>query len=660
MTQLLPAAPSLTYSAHTAARWRLGVLLGGYLLAYVTLDWLSYLRGITPWNPQSGLTLALLMTAGRKHGTSTGLAVLLAVLSAELIVRGLSSAWLSVLLVAIVVTGGYLLAAYVLRKRGVNNSIDTPEQVISFICVIAPITLIVSTLYVMLLDRSQGLPTSSIVRYWVGDLNGVLSLTPLLLAAKRWRSGMRLVLQRYWEALIQTASMIISLWIRLGQHTVNDLIYVYPIFVPVIWIAFRWGVVGTALCTLLFQIALIVAADGYADADLLINMQILAVTLGTTGLLLGSVVSSRAAALRRIATQEAEQRAILTTAPDAVVATDAHARIVSANPAAVQLFQLAEAKLIGQTLRSRLPHVHLETVESRTANGRVSSEALRSDDSLLPVDVAWARLDAPAAAGFILIIRDVTERLASAAQLRERDTVLARAMRFAVVGEFASALTHELNQPITALVSYLRASQILAAPLNNQDSRLGETLAKAAKEAIRTSEVLRRLRDFYRGGTPLLTTIDVAEVVSTVLKSYEDRLKQMGVRLRDHHDSSIPTIIGDRTQIEMILHNLLNNALDAVADCPPSHREIAVKLVQQQNDVLLTMEDTGAGISAEIAASLFDPFVTTKPSGMGLGLAISRSLLRSHGGDLWSEPGSLQGARFVVRMPIRASTQIAL
>jgi two-component system sensor kinase FixL len=376
--------------------------------------------------------------------------------------------------------------------------------------------------------------------------------------------------------------------------------------------------------------------------------------MGTTGLLLGSVVSSLAAALRQVATQEAEQRAILNTAPDAVIATNADAKIISLNPAAVQLFQLSENELIGQSLLRRLPKIQLDS-----ANGRVTLHGVRRDDSLVPVDVAWASLDAPAAEGFIFIIRDVTERLASETLLRERDTVLAKAMRFAVVGEFASAVTHELNQPITALVSYLRASQILAAPVKDQDSRLMATLDKAAREAIRTADALRRLRDFYRGGTPQLTPIDVEEVAVSVLKTYEDRLRQHKVQLHSLY-AAAPTVMADRTQIEMILHNLLNNAIDAVTDSPNVSREIALRIAHRASDVVLTIDDSGAGISPEISATLFDPFVTTKPTGMGLGLAISRSLLRSHGGDLWTEPGSYTGARFVVRMPILTSAQIAL
>ncbi|MGC3982535.1 MAG: ATP-binding protein [Steroidobacteraceae bacterium] len=635
--------------------WRRCTIAGGYVASYVLLDWLSYLQGITPWNPQSGLTLALLLAAGTRAAPLTALAALLA----EIVVRDAAGHWLALCVIPLTIAAGYAVMAQLLRKRGVTGMIETPEHVVTLVCVTAPLTLIVAMLYVWSYKTSIGTATGSnavdTLRYWVGDLNGVLTLTPLFMAAKHWRRGVQAVSLRRWEVLAQAASIIAALWIRFGQRTISDLVYVYPLFVPIIWVAFRWGVLGTAFSTLMFQIGLIIAANNYADEALLTNMQVLAVTLGSTSLLLGSVVSSRAAALRRVAAREAEQHAILITAPDAVIATDAQAHIVSANPAAVQLFQLTEAQLLGQQLLHRLP-----TIQLQTFTGRISLEALRGDGSSFPADIAWARLDAPAAEGFILIVRDVSERIASEARLRERETVLARAMRFAVVGELASALTHELNQPITALVSYLRAAQILAAPLNDQDARLPETLSKAAKEAIRTADVLRRLRDFYLGGAAPATTVNLQELVEAVVKTYEDRVRQLSVRLRSVYAAELPLLTCDRTQLEMVLHNLLNNALDALAGCPDTQREIILTVSRHNADILLAMDDSGPGVSTEVAASLFDPFVTTKPTGMGLGLAISRSLLRSHGGDLWSEAGRLNGARFVMRIPLIVTTRTAI
>ncbi len=641
---------SAVSSSSSEPRRYTGTFICGYLIAYVMLDWLSHLRDITPWNPQAGLTLALLLVAGPRQAIWTAVAAFLA----EIVVRGVPALWLPVFATAAAIAGSYMLAAILLRIRGVNGPIESPEQVISLVCVIVPVTLLSSVLYAFALPHSAEQSTGNVVRYWVGDLNGVLTLTPLLLVAKDWRLGLHGVRQRPWEVSAQIVSVLAALWIRLGPHAINDLVYVYPLFVPVVWIAFRWGVVGAALCTLTLQIGLIVAADGNDDR-LLGNLQFFAVTLGTAGLLLGATVSSRAAALRHVARREAEQRAILSTAPDAVVATNASGRIVSANPAALHLFQLTTAELVGQDLEQRLP-----SIQVNAEAGRVSLEGRRGDGSPVPLDVAWARLDAPATEGIILIIRDVTERLASAAQLRERDTALARAMRFAVVGEFSSALTHELNQPITALVSYVRASQILAAPLCDQDARLPETLDKAAREAIRTSDILRRLRDFYHGGASHLETIQTESLINSVVKTYENRVRQLGVNLQCSFAAKLPSVQADPIQIEMILHNLMSNALDALLDRSETTRKIALTVSQRGTDILIELDDSGPGVGADISARIFDPFVTTKPGGMGLGLTISRTLLRSHGGDLWSERGSLEGARFVVRLPITTSSRPTL
>jgi two-component system sensor kinase FixL len=290
-----------------------------------------------------------------------------------------------------------------------------------------------------------------------------------------------------------------------------------------------------------------------------------------------------------------------------------------------------------------------------TDAGRASLEGRRSDGSKVPLDIAWARLEAPATEGTMLIIRDVSERVASEAKLRDRDTALARAMRFAVVGEFASALTHELKQPITALVSYLQASLILAEAPDGPDARLPDTLTKATNEAVRMSKVLRRLRDFYHGGTSQLEILQPEPAIAAIMKKYDDQIQQAGVRLQNSYATDLPSVRVDPIQFEMILHNLMSNALDAVLERTENLRKIELSVAKRGTDLFISLEDSGPGVAPEVSTNLFDPFVTTKPDGMGLGLTISRTLLRTHGGDLWAEPGSLSGARFVMRLPVAAA-----
>jgi signal transduction histidine kinase len=514
----------------------------------------------------------------------------------------------------------------------------------------ATTTFAVALLYAMVFRVWDVLPASEQIkgvrRHWLGDMNGILTLAPVLFAVAAQRYDFTQIVARRWELLLQIAALMLAMAmvLVLGDHT--NVRFFYVLFAPAVWIAFRWGVLGAALCTLSVQLGLVIDARGQVDFPPVVDLQLLMITLETTALLLGAVATQHEAARKQIAAREMEQRALLTTAPDGVLSIDASGRIVLANPAALLLFDLLESALVGQPVTQRLPELALGM-----AYGRGSTPATRGNGNIFPADVAWARLEPPAATGFILIIRDASERLLQERRIRDRDTELARATRFAMLGELASALAHELNQPITASVSYLRAAQILAASLEAQDPRLGVTLNKAAHEALRASEVLKRLRDFYRGGAPKLEPLGLEDVLSSACSSYEERFRQAGVHVQRELASPLPVLNCDAIQLEMILLNLLGNALDAVLQRPAVSRQIHLSAFCRDTDVLVVIEDSGHGLAPDVEARLFAPFVTTKADGMGLGLAISRSLLRNQGGDIWAEPAQLGGARFIVRIP---------
>jgi C4-dicarboxylate-specific signal transduction histidine kinase len=273
------------------------------------------------------------------------------------------------------------------------------------------------------------------------------------------------------------------------------------------------------------------------------------------------------------------------------------------------------------------------------------------------------QLAPPARAGYLLVARDMTDHDYAQAQLRERDTALSRAMRFALVGELATALTHELNQPITALVSYLRAVEILASPLELPDLRVKETLGKATREALRASDILKRLRDFYRGGTMNVSMIDMRILIADVVSAFSDRAARLGVEITQDVRVTFE-VSSDRIQLQMVLHNLLANALDALSDSAPERRQVHISVSTKGERLTLTVEDTGCGVPSEIRNDLFKPFVTNKYDGMGLGLAISRSLLRSQGGELRLDasggpPSDTAGARFVVELPLTLARSAA-
>jgi two-component system, LuxR family, sensor kinase FixL len=658
----MSVAPSLADS--TLARsllrpWdhRALALACGYVFTYVLVDWLSNVKpllslGITPWNPQAGLALAFLLYFGPRW---LPVAVVAAVTS-DAFVRGTSMISPATLFASLWVACVYAGLAAILRRWQLAAPISTAIGAARFagasvigtlVVAVGYIGVFVSVGYLLLEDAARGT-----TRYWVGDLTGVLTLTPLLMHLSRWRAFLSIARKHAVELLFQLSVVVLSLWFVFSLPADDQLRFFYLLFIPVIWIAMSWGLPGGALGVLAIQIGLAIVAQSEIPIYQFIYLQFLMLTLSLMALFLGAVVTERAGVLQRVAAREAEQRALLAMAPDGVIAVDESGKIRMANSAATRLFGERMQAQADRRVSDVLPGLHLESED-----GRATLQGRRADGATFPAEIAWARLDPPANEGFLVTVRDATDRLRAEEQLRGRDAALARAMRFAVAGELASALTHELNQPITALVSYLRASEILADRAPAQEDRLKGTLGKAAMEAMRASEVLRRLRDFYRAGTLKWERIQIRGLCEAAANAFQDRLRQTGVSLSVEIDPSVPSVESDRTQLEIVLHNLIGNAIDSLAHHPVARRHIEVTADWNEVDLSLRVEDSGPGVPAGLASRLFDAFVTSKPDGMGLGLAISRSLIRARGGELFYAPSQrLGGAAFTIRVPFTIPT----
>lgn len=509
-----------------------------YVPAYVALDWISYIQpvlklGITPWSPQTGLTVAFLIWKGPRWAISTAIAAFLA----ELLVRGAPAGLLWLTLASVWIAASYAGLAALLGRGALRDVMQGVAPAVRFTCAAILAAMVAAIGYVGTFVLSGSLPLSSaagsVARYWVGDVNATLMIAPLLLVLPQARSALRQLRASWPAAAAQVAVLALFVILLFGVDDLQRLRFFYPLFVPMIWIAVRWGVSGALLAALAIQVGIILAMRDSANDAPLIDLQILMLTLTVTGLLLGAVVAERAQARR---------------------------------------------------------------------------------------------------------------------EAQERERQLALAMRFAVAGELASALTHELNQPITALVSYLQASQIMSIPVASNDTRLADTLSKATNEAIRASQVLRRLRDFYQGGGAGKGPAQLATCCGSVIELLEPRLRSQRIRLQLSLPNDLPPVRADRSQIEMVLHNLLSNAIDALGAVPVASRELRLRAEQEEAFVRLTVEDSGPGVHADARGQLFEPFNTTKSDGMGLGLAISRNLMRAQGGDLtYRSSAQLGGACFEIR-----------
>jgi two-component system sensor kinase FixL len=246
----------------------------------------------------------------------------------------------------------------------------------------------------------------------------------------------------------------------------------------------------------------------------------------------------------------------------------------------------------------------------------------------------------------------VTERQRAESMLSQREVILNRALRFASASEMSSALAHELNQPLSAIGSYVSSCLLLLSA--QQPGRLRDTLEKVTAEVTRASQVIHRLRDFYRGGITKLERITVAELFEGIWSSAIKKSERHGANLKIQFDDILPEIFQifvDRIQLETVVHNLVANAIDALVTGPSERKEIMITVGKDPEGRLrVEVRDTGPGVLVEMQSRLFDAFETTKPEGLGLGLGISRSIIEAHGGKLWLEP-STEGACFVFTLP---------
>lgn len=356
-----------------------------------------------------------------------------------------------------------------------------------------------------------------------------------------------------------------------------------------------------------------------------------------------------------ILAREAHLQSILDTVPDAMVVIDDRGHIQSFSAAAEALFGYTSAEVLDRNVSMLMPspyreshdgylHRYLTTGERRIIGiGRVVVGE-RKGGSTFPMELSVGEMKSSDKRYFTGFVRDLTERQSVETRLQELQSELVHISRLTALGEMASALAHELNQPLSAIANYLKGSRrLLESDPATQLAR--DALDKASEQALRAGQIIRRLRDFVsRGESDRLvesTTKLIEEASALALVGVRDQ----GVHVRFHIDPTTEYVLADRVQIQQVLLNLMRNAVEAMADS--AKRELFVSAAPTENDmVLFTVSDTGTGISPEIRDQLFQPFITTKRHGMGVGLSISRTIIESHGGRIWVEDNPGGGTHF--------------
>jgi len=518
-----------THSTHHHA-----VVAAGLLMCYLALDWATFMfparYGITPFNPQAAVAIALLMFCGLRYLPLLYIVVFVGEYYLPHSARPVYVIAVSTLVLLL----AYLAVAHLFSgKFRIRPELETRHDVLRLIAVTLIAMLLFGMIYVGILvyfgigplDRAH----TGTRRFWIGYSVGILIAAPIILMyfSDRRRAQFREML-RTPVAYLQIVAIAASAWLVFGEAVENHIKYFYVLFLPLIWTAARFGMVGASFALALIQTGVLLGVNlaGYQPLSVF-ELQLLLIALAITGLLLGVTIDER-------------QRA---------------------------------------------------------------------------------------------------------------DADFRESLKLAAAGEMAAAITHELNQPLTAMSSYATAAQLIAATDHPDRAQMTETMRKLVDESKRAAVVVRRLRDFFSTGATQLAPASIVDLAVKMKDSLYSRAQAANVTIECRTANNIPTVLVDAVQIEVVLHNLLLNAIDAAASATQPGNVIIDIQVIDCGDVQVTVEDTGPGIRAADVDRLFKSFSTTKATGMGMGLAISRAIIDGHGGRIWAVPGPQGVLRFT--LPIK-------
>jgi PAS domain S-box-containing protein len=362
--------------------------------------------------------------------------------------------------------------------------------------------------------------------------------------------------------------------------------------------------------------------------------------------------------------READSRArLLDLTHDAVIRFGLDRRITYWNRGAEKLYGWTAGEAIGRRstlLQPTYPGPYDEDIASALAQtGFWQGEAIHTtrDGRRVLTDsrLVLERDEAGAPVGVLATMNDVTDRRTAEENLRNAQEALTHATRLTTLGEVSASIAHEINQPLTAIVNNANASLVLLSDAQPNLEEVRAALEDVVNDADRASAIMARVRQMSRRTAPQQAPCRIHDIVADVaaLSARLSALRAIAIVTEIPHD--LPPVLGDRVQLEQVLLNLVVNAMDAMSDVEPSQRRVEIRAAVDTDDgqpsVTLRVADRGVGLKREDMSRLFEAFYTTKPQGIGLGLAISRSIVEAHRGRLWAEANDERGAVFAFRLP---------
>ena len=446
----------------------------------------------------------------------------------------------------------------------------------------------------------------------------------------------------------------------------------FLIFIPAVLFAAGFGGLGPGLLATALGVALsiLLMGSGNVSQPALLEAVIFALVGGSISWLGQQLRLARSRSqknARDLQMREAHLRSILDTVPDATVVICEKGKIQSFNAAAERLFGYKESAIVGKNVSLLMPSPYREehdgylrryltTGEKRIIGIDRVVTAQRKDGSTFPIKLEVGEMRSGEGRFFTGFIRDLTERQETEHALQELRTELARLSRLTAMGEMASTLAHEINQPLSAISNYLQGCNRLLERVEHENvAKIRDALAEATKQTLRAGHIIRQLRDFVARGETEKRPENISKLIEEASALALVGAKEAGVKTVFRFASHTDMVLVEKVQIQQVMLNLMRNAIEAMQGC--DRKELLVTTSAPNNEkVTISVADTGSGLSEEIAERLFQPFVTTKPSGMGVGLSISKRIVEAHGGELWAEPNP--GGGTVFRFTLQSATEL--
>lgn len=367
-------------------------------------------------------------------------------------------------------------------------------------------------------------------------------------------------------------------------------------------------------------------------------------------------------------TREGHIRSILETIPDAMIVIDGRGIMQFFSSAAERQFGHTEQEAIGQNVSMLMPNpdalrhdgyltrYHATGERHIIGIGRIVT-GQRKDGTTFPMHLSIGEMKSGGQPYFTGFVRDLTEYQQTQARLQELQSEVAHVSRLSAMGEMASALAHELNQPLAAISNYMKGSRrLMAASEDPNAAKIASAMDRAAEQALRAGQIIRRLRDFVARGESEKRVESLSKLVEEAGALGLTGAREQGILLRFNLDPNCDLVLVDRVQIQQVLVNLFRNALEAMTYT--ERRELVVSNVMESQDMIqVEVSDTGHGFNDDVRAKLFQTFFTTKETGMGVGLSISRTIVEAHGGQMSVERNPSGGATFRFTLPAAASNE---